>query len=102
MPRIRGSAAKKLRDAFFDEGIALAAAGSPDADCWLCGQPIDYEAKPGSTEDSHNLDHYHTVHSSPELQEDPTNFRHSHMACNGQRNKYAPSVGIGDPVPEWW
>ena len=102
MPRIRGSAAKKLRDAFFDEGIALAAAGSPDADCWLCGQPIDYEAKPGSTEDSHNLDHYHPVSTHPELQSDPGNFRHSHARCNTSRGNRDLDFDLGDQVPDWW
>lgn len=96
----------KLRDEFFDQGKRLAASDDPDkraaARCWLCKQDIDYDVEPGSTEDSHNLDHYYPVDDYPELQEDPTNFRHSHRRCNGTRGKRTPSVGLGEQVPEWW
>jgi len=91
-----------LRQQFFLEGKELDAAGDPTADCWMCKERIDYEAEPGSTPDSHNLDHYHSVALRPELQEDPTNFRHSHMLCNVTRGKDAPSQGLGELVPTWW
>lgn len=93
----------KLRAEFFAEGKRLDKAGDKAADCWLCRTKIDYDAEPNTTPDSHNLDHYHSVIAHPELQEDPTNFRHSHMLCNQSRGADAPSSdGLGEPVPDWW
>ncbi|WGD38488.1 hypothetical protein [Lysinibacter sp. HNR] len=93
---------KKLRKEFYEEGQRLHAEGNPEANCWLCSQPIDYDAAPGTTPDSHELDHFHTVSEHPELQEDPTNFRHSHTLCNSKRGNRSPSLGLGDLVPDWW
>jgi hypothetical protein len=92
----------KLRDEFFAEGKRLDAAGDPAANCWLDGQRIDYDVKAGTTPDSHNLDHFYTVTDFPELQEDPSNFRHAHTLCNEQRGKNSPSPGLGEAVPDWW
>ena len=95
-----------LRDDFFDEGKAQSL--SEDAkvrklsDCWLCDSAVDYVADPHTTPDSHNLDHYKAVKHFPELQEEPTNFRHSHMACNLHRGDRTPSLGLGEAVPDWW
>lgn len=95
---------KRLRDDFFEEGKRLDA--DPEtrhlADCWLCKQRIDYTVAPGTTSDSHNLDHYHPVSTHPEIQEDPTGWRHSHAQCNRSRGNGAPSPGLGEPVPAWW
>lgn len=87
---------------FFLEGKELDAKGDPEANCWLCTQPIDYAAPQGSTDESHNLDHFKTVDEYPELQEDPSNWRHSHRLCNQKRGKDAPSPGLGQAVPDWW
>jgi len=92
----------RLRDEFYAEGKALDAAGDPKADCWLCKGRIDYAAPPNTTPESHNLDHAKSVDDYPELQQDPTNFRHSHALCNTQRGKHAPSLGLGEAVPDWW
>ena len=92
----------ELRQAFFEEGQRLDAAGDPEANCWLCRQPIDYTAAQGSTPDSHNLDHYFTVSEHPELQSDPDNFRHSHTLCNQQRGAGAPALDLGEQMPPWW
>ena len=95
-----------LRDDFLAEGRKQSQ--SPDADeralsdCWLCRLPVDYVADAHTTPDSHNLDHYKTVKDFPELQEDPSNFRHSHMACNLQRGASPPSLGLGTAVADWW
>jgi hypothetical protein len=108
MPTVAGGARtntrrmKTLRAEFFAEGKRLDAAGDPAADCWLCKQRIDYDVDPGTTAASHNLDHYFTVVEHPELQEDPTNFRHSHKECNGERGDRSPLLGLGDAVPDWW
>lgn len=108
MPNVAGGARvnsrrmKLLREQFFEDGKALSSAGRPGSECWLCKQAIDYDALPGTTPDSHNLDHYHSVRDHPELQEDPSNFRHSHKACNQERGADAPTLGLGDAVPDWW
>ena len=95
---------KKLRAAFFAEGRRLDADPKTrdQANCWLCKQRIDYTVDPHTTPDSHNLDHYVTVHDNPDLQADPSNFRHSHMLCNLSRGHRAPSPGLGDHVGDWW
>ncbi|PPF18278.1 hypothetical protein C5B92_07120 [Rathayibacter sp. AY1A4] len=102
MPRENTREDHRLRDAFFTEGKQLAAAGDPAADCWLCHTPIDYEAKPSTTDDSHNLDHAKSWHDYPELRRDPNNFRHAHFHCNTSRGKRAPTPGLGAPMPDWW
>lgn len=93
---------KRLRDEFFEEGKTLDAAGDPEANCWICKGRIDYQVDANITPDSHNLDHRKPVEQFPELQEDPTNFRHSHMLCNGKRGNKEPSLGLGEAVADWW
>ena len=93
---------KRLRREFFEQGKRLDAAGDPAADCWLCRQRIDYNVEPHTTPDSHNLDHYHPFSTHPELLEDVTNWRHSHMLCNLSRGNRSPSPGLGESVGEWW
>lgn len=104
MARVDTRAMKRARAEFFTEGQRLDA--DPEtrhlANCWLCKQRIDYTAEPSSTPDSHNLDHYLPVSDYPELQHDPSNFRHSHFLCNGNRGNRAPSPGLGEEVPAWW
>ena len=95
---------KRLRAEFFAEGQRLDAdpASRHLAVCWLCKQRISYDVPPGTTPDSHNLDHFRPVSTHPELQEDPTNWMHSHASCNQSRGNGAPSVGLGDAIAEWW
>lgn len=95
---------KRLRAAFLEEGRRLDADPTTRhlADCWLCGQRIAYDVPPGTTPDSHNLDHLHPVSTHPELQEDPSGFRHAHFQCNASRGNRAPSPGLGDPIADWW
>lgn len=51
--------------------------------CWLCGQPIDFNAVP-RTRWSFSLDHVLSlVHGGDLL--DPTNARPSHYGCNSKR-----------------
>ena len=92
----------KLRDEFFAEGKLLDAAGDPAANCWRCGMRIDYEAAPNTTPDSHNYGHFKSVRDHPELQEDPDNARHEHMLCNQSAGAGMHSLGLGEPVPDWW
>ena len=95
---------KRLRAEFFAEGKRLDADPITRhlADCWLCGQRIAYDVEPSSTPDSHNLDHYHPVSTHPELQEDPSGFRHAHFQCNTSRGNRAPAPGLGEVVAAWW
>jgi hypothetical protein len=95
---------KQLRADFYEEGKRQDA--NPDTRhlsvCWMDGHRIDYDAAPGTTEDSHSLDHYLSVEEHPELQDDPENFRHSHLRCNTSRGNRALDFDLGDQVPDWW
>lgn len=104
MARVASRRFKQLRDEFFAEGRRLDAdpATRDQSVCWLCGQRIDYDAAPGTTDDSHELDHVVPVSVDSSLQEDPTNFAHAHRRCNGRRGGAMPSGGLGDLVPDWW
>lgn len=102
MPRSNTRRMHQLRAEFFDEGKQLAAAGDPEANCWRCKLPIDYEAEPHSTPESHNLGHYRSVRDHPELEEDPDNFRHEHRLCNQAAGAGMHSLGLGEPVKDWW
>ncbi len=94
----------KLRTEFFLEGKRLDADPKTrdQANCWICHGRIDYDADPGSTDDSHNLDHFKSVRDFPDLQEDPTGFRHAHRSCNIAHGADAPVMGLGEQMPEWW
>lgn len=94
--RTEPSSFTKARRTFFNQGK------EQNAPCWLCGQPIDYEAGQGTTADSHELDHYHPVSTHPELQHDPSNFRHAHKQCNRQRSNKRPLADLGERVAKWW
>lgn len=94
----------RLRQEFFAEGKRLDADPSTRAEalCWLCLQRIDYDLEPGSEDAAHELDHMVPVSVDPSLQEDPTNFRHSHRGCNRSRSNRAPVGALGDVVEAWW
>lgn len=102
--RVESRRMHKLRDEFFELGKRQSAEGRADeAQCWLCRTDIDYTAAPGTTADSHTLDHYFDVDTHPELQEDPDNFRHAHYSCNSSRGKRAPNTqDLGEQVAAWW
>src|SRR5271165_1467974 len=61
--------------------------------CWLCHQPIKYDAPP-LTKDAFELDHAVPVSQRPDLEYDPANARPSHSSCNRRRQaKAAPRRG---------
>lgn len=94
---------KKNVTAFFEAGRLLDAKGDPAANCWICKQPIDYQVDANTAPDSHNRDHYYVVSQYPELEEDPTNWRHSHTKCNQVRGDRTPTAGgLGEAVADWW
>lgn len=69
--------------------------------CWLCGQPIDYEAEPGTTDDSLTLDHRIPVSKRPDLQDDPANFMPAHRSCNIRRGDSDPLLSLGTFSRVW-
>lgn len=103
--RVNTRRMRQLRKDFFEKGRRF------DADprtrdqsvCWLCGQRIDYDAAPGTSEGSHELDHAVPVSQAPDLQEEPSNFRHAHRRCNAARGNRAPSARLSaGGVAPWW
>lgn len=71
-----------------------------DAHCWICGDPIDYNA-PRADRDSHTLDHYYPVELYPHLHDDPANWRHAHWKCNSSRGT-AQVTKTNTTIPCWW
>ena len=69
--------------------------------CWLCGQPIDYDVEPGSTDDSLTLDHRIPVSKRPDLQDDPANFMPAHRSCNIRRGDSDPHQSLGTFSRAW-
>lgn len=100
--RTHNRAFEKAKQAFFEEGKRLDSEGSPAADCWICHKRIDYSVPPGTTDASHELDHYYPVRDYPDLQDDPAGFRHSHRKCNRERGAGQPRLDLGDVISAWW
>ena len=84
---------------FFADGQRLDAAGDPAADCWLCKRRIDYAAKPGTTDQSHELDHYYPVSLYPDLQHDPAGWRHSTGYATASAATANPRATSARPSP---
>ena len=57
--RTHNRAFEKAKQTFFEEGKRLDSEGSSAADCWICHKRIDYSVPPGTTDASHELDHYY-------------------------------------------
>ena len=70
------------------------------AACWICGQPIDYRAAPGSP-DAWEPDHVQPVATHPELAYDPGNIRPSHANCNRSRGSKRGTPSLGAPSRTW-
>jgi hypothetical protein len=68
--------------------------------CWLCGQPIDYDA-PHLDPGAFSLDHIKLVSTHPWLKEDTTNHAPAHRRCNLGRGNRAPTLGLGEPSRDW-
>lgn len=71
------------------------------APCWICGQPIDYTAKPSTTPNSWEPDHRFSVKTHPELAEVPDNVMPSHMSCNRSKGSKAGIDNLGERSREW-
>jgi hypothetical protein len=74
-----------------------------DLPCWICTLGIDYEAPfdDYKNDERFQLDHYLSVSTHPELQEEWSNFRPSHAGCNRDRGNGAPKVDLGVLSREW-
>lgn len=94
--RVSTRAFQKARQRFFEQGR------KDNAPCWLCDLPIDYSVPPGSTDESHELDHYVPVSVDPSLQYDPGNFRHAHRICNILRGAAPPKLSLGIHSRQWY
>ena len=73
-------------------------AGNP---CHICGQAIDYNAKPSTTPDSWEPDHIISVKSHPELAELPENVAASHKSCNRSKKDKAGINELGRCSRRW-
>lgn len=71
-----------------------------DVPCWMCGQPIDWNA-PDDGPDCFNVDHFYPVSTHPELANDPANFRCSHRACNIARGNGEAPLSLGTLSEDW-
>lgn len=65
--------------------------------CWLCGQPIDYDAPP-RTPQSFSADHRAPMAEGGYPTED---LMASHYGCNSARGSRAPQPGIGTTSEAW-
>lgn len=70
------------------------------AKCWICHQPIDYDADPG-TPDAWEPDHVKPVAKFPELEFSLSNIRASHCSCNRSRGDGSGIDRIGSTSRRW-
>ena len=98
IPRSRGRHSRRWREVIRPQCLRRDMAAQ--APCWICGQPIDYTAAPG-TPDAWEPDHYYPVKDYPELAEDPANIRPSHSSCNRSRHTGEHDGDIGEPSRRW-
>lgn len=70
------------------------------APCWICGQPIDYDAETG-TPDAWEPDHVKPVAKFPELEFSLANIKPSHCSCNRSRGDGSGIDRIGQTSRRW-
>lgn len=68
--------------------------------CWLCHQPIDYDAPP-QTPDAFEPDHVIPRETAPELALDWDNLRPAHCSCNRSRGKRDVPLPLGLTTRAW-
>lgn len=69
--------------------------------CWLCGQPINYNAADPNDDDAFSVDHVRPLSLYAAGAEDPSNLRASHQRCNKRRGNNEPSPNIGSTSESW-
>ena len=77
-----------------------AAYRAANAPCWLCGQPIDYDA-PAHDPNALDIDHVKARKPYPHLALDRSNLRPSHCRCNRSRGVRDAGPGLGEPSEDW-
>ncbi|MHA4848780.1 HNH endonuclease [Rhodococcus sp. MSC1_016] len=68
--------------------------------CWICKQPIDYDA-PANHPEAFEPDHYYPVSTHPHLANDPGNLRASHSECNRKRGNQPAQEDAWVQAEEW-
>ena len=68
--------------------------------CWLCRQPINYDA-PKESPDSFSADHILPVSTQPDLALIYTNLAAAHLSCNKSRQDKMPALSIGNADQQW-
>ncbi|WP_291479835.1 HNH endonuclease [Corynebacterium sp.] len=68
--------------------------------CWLCHQPIAYDA-PAQTSDAFEPDHAVPRDVAPELALDWDNLRPAHCSCNRARGKRDVPLPLGPQTRAW-
>ena len=71
------------------------------APCHICGERIDYSAKPSTLPLSWEPDHIVPVSKAPELELDLANVAASHMRCNRQRGSGGNDNTLGQRSRIW-
>ena len=69
--------------------------------CVHCGQPINYNVAPSSTDDSYEPDHRIDVALHPEYAFLPENVQPSHRRCNRARGRRAGINELGSRTRDW-
>ena len=72
-----------------------------NARCVHCGQPINYNVRPSSTDDSYEPDHKIDVSTHPEYAFIPENVQPSHRRCNRARGNKAGINNLGNNTRNW-
>lgn len=72
-----------------------------NARCVHCGQPINYNLEPSSTDDAYEPDHKIDVATHPEWALLPENVQPSHRRCNRARGNKAGINNLGKRTRNW-
>lgn len=68
--------------------------------CWLCQQPIKYDA-PAGNPDAFEADHFYPKADYPDLALEPSNLRPAHASCNHSRGKKDAPLPLGRRSANW-
>lgn len=69
--------------------------------CYICGQPINYQARDPNADDAFSLDHIKAWQHFPELRTDPANLASAHQLCNKSKGDRDLAPGLGQRSREW-
>ena len=72
-----------------------------NAPCWICHQPIDYQATRKTSDDAWEPDHYHPRSTHPHLTYEISNLRPSHAKCNQSRQNTPPTQTPWNQAENW-